>query len=286
MKKTNLLVGFVLLLQIATAQIQPNIYREANKAEMNAWVDSVYSSLTTDERIGQLFMVIADTHTTTANKNLIKRYIDQQKIGGILFSKGTIAKQANITNYAQEASKTPLFIALDGEWGLNMRLTDAPRFPRNMVLGSIKSDSLLYLYGKEVARQCKELGIHINFAPVLDVNSNPKNPVIGNRAFGANPENVAIKGVSYARGLEDGGVMAVAKHFPGHGDTSEDSHKTLPTIAHSRERLDSVELFPFQSYINAGLSGMMIAHLNIPNLNTNGLPSSLTPEIGDRKSVV
>ena len=280
MKKTSLLVGFVLLLQIATAQIQPNIYREANKAEMNAWVDSVYSSLTIDERIGQLFMVIADTHTTTANKNLIKRYIDQQKIGGILFSKGTIAKQANITNYAQEASKTPLFIALDGEWGLNMRLTDAPRFPRNMVLGSIKSDSLLYLYGKEVARQCKELGIHINFAPVLDVNSNPKNPVIGNRAFGANPENVAIKGVSYARGLEDGGVMAVAKHFPGHGDTSEDSHKTLPTIAHSRERLDSIELFPFQSYINAGLSGMMIAHLNIPNLNTNGLPSSLTPEIG------
>ncbi len=198
MKKTSLLVVFVLLLQIATAQIQPNIYREANKAEMNAWVDSVYSSLSTDERIGQLFMVIADTHTTTANKNLIKRYIDQQKIGGILFSKGTIAKQANITNYAQEASKTPLFIALDGEWGLNMRLTDAPRFPRNMVLGSIKSDSLLYLYGKEVARQCKELGIHINFAPVLDVNSNPKNPVIGNRAFGANPENVAIKGVSYA----------------------------------------------------------------------------------------
>ena len=280
MKKTNLLVGFVLLLQIATAQIQPNIYREANKAEMNAWVDSVYSSLTIDERIGQLFMVIADTHTTTANKNLIKRYIDQQKIGGILFSKGTIAKQANITNYAQEASKTPLFIALDGEWGLNMRLTDAPRFPRNMVLGSIKSDSLLYLYGKEVARQCKELGIHINFAPVLDVNSNPNNPVIGNRSFGENPEDVAIKGIAYARGLEDGGVMAVAKHFPGHGDTSEDSHKTLPTIAHSRERLDSIELFPFQSYINAGLSGMMIAHLNIPNLNTNGLPSSLTPEIG------
>ncbi|HZJ79974.1 MAG TPA: glycoside hydrolase family 3 N-terminal domain-containing protein [Dysgonamonadaceae bacterium] len=280
MKKTNLLVGFVLLLQIATAQIQPNIYRDANQAEMNAWVDSVYSSLTLDERIGQLFMVIANTDNTDANKNLIKRYIDQQKIGGILFSKGNITTQATLTNYAQKESKTPLFISLDGEWGLNMRLTDAPQFPRNMILGSIKNDSLLYLYGKEVARQCKELGIHINFAPVLDVNSNPNNPVIGNRAFGENPENVAIKGIAYARGLEDGGVMAVAKHFPGHGDTSEDSHKTLPTIAHSRERLDSVELFPFQSYINAGLSGMMVAHLNIPILNTRGLPSTLTPEIG------
>ena len=280
MKKTNLLVGFVLLLQIATAQIQPNIYREANKAEMNAWVDSVYSSLTIDERIGQLFMVIADTHTTTANKNLIKRYIDQQKIGGILFSKGTIAKQANITNYAQEASKTPLMIALDGEWGLNMRLTDAPRFPRNMALGAIKDDSLLYLYGKEVARQCKELGIHVNFAPVLDVNSNPRNPVIGSRSFGEDPQNVTNKSIAYSRGLEDGGVMAVAKHFPGHGDTSEDSHLTLPTIAHNRERLDSVELYPFKAYINAGLSGIMIGHLNIPALNTNGLPSSLTPEVG------
>ena len=282
MKKTSLLVGFVLFLQIATAQIQPTIYKNTNKTEMTAWVDSVYSSLTMDERIGQLFMVIADTHDTDANKNLIKRYIDQQNIGGILFSKGTIATQATLTNYAQKESKTPLFIALDGEWGLNMRLTDAPQFPRNMVLGAIKNDSLLYLYGKEVARQCKELGIHINFAPVLDVNSNPNNPVIANRAFGETPNNVANKGIAYARGLEDGGVMAVAKHFPGHGDTSEDSHKTLPTITHSRDRLDSVELFPFQSYINAGLSGMMIAHLNIPSLNTNGLPSSLTPDIGKK----
>ena len=280
MRKISLLVGFVLLLQIATAQIQPNLYRNADQATMNAWVDSVYSTLTVDERIGQLFMVIANTHNTDANKRLINRYIDQQKIGGILFSKGTIATQATLTNYAQKAAKTPLFIGLDGEWGLNMRLTDAPRFPRNMVLGAIRSDSLLYLYGKEVARQCKELGIHINFAPVLDVNSNANNPVIGDRSFGENPENVAIKGVAYARGLEDGGVMAVAKHFPGHGDTSEDSHKTLPTISHQKERLEKIELFPFMSYINAGLSGMMLGHLNVPALNTKGLPSTLTPQVG------
>lgn len=280
MKKTSLLVGFVLLLQIATAQIQPNLYRDADQTKMNAWVDSVYKTMTMEERIGQLFMIIANNRNTDANKLLIKRYIDEQKIGGILFSKGTIATQATLTNYAQKMSKTPLLIGLDGEWGLNMRLSDAPQFPRNMVLGAIRSDSLLYLYGKEVARQCKELGIHVNFAPVLDVNSNPNNPIIGDRAFGENPENVAIKGVAYARGLEDGGVMAVAKHFPGHGDTSEDSHKTLPTITHNKERLDVIELFPFMSYINAGLSGMMVGHLNVPSLQTNGLPSSLTAKVG------
>lgn len=279
MKITTLWIGFILLIQAATAQIQPNIYRKANQAEMNKWVDSVYSSLTQNERIGQLFMVIANTHDTEANKKLISRYIDQQKIGGILFSKGTIATQATLTNYAQKASKTPLFIGLDGEWGLNMRLTDAPKFPRNMVLGAIRSDSLLYLYGKEVARQCKELGIHLNFAPVLDVNSNPNNPIIGDRAFGENPKNVAIKGVAYAKGLEDGGVMAVAKHFPGHGDTAEDSHKTLPTISHNKVRLDEVELLPFKSYINAGLSGMMIGHLDVPSLNTKGLPATLTSQV-------
>ena len=268
------------MLQFASAQIQPNIFRQADKERMNAWVDSVYITMTDDERIGQLFMVIAETSNSSANKALINRYIKEQNIGGILFSKGTISNQATLTNYAQQASKTPLFIGLDGEWGLNMRLTDAPKFPRNMVLGAIKNDSLLYQYGKEVARQCKELGIHINFAPVLDVNSNPKNPVIGDRAFGENPENVAIKGVAYARGLEDGGVMAVAKHFPGHGDTAEDSHKTLPTIAHSKERLDKVELFPFVSYINAGLSGMMIGHLDVPSLKTNGQPSTLVSSIG------
>ena len=140
MKKTSLLVGFVLLLQIATAQIQPNLYRNADQAKMNAWVDSVYSTLTMEERIGQLFMVIANNHNTEANKKLINRYIEEQKIGGILFSKGTIATQATLTNYAQKRSKTPLFIGLDGEWGWNMRLSDAPKFPRNMVLGAIKSD--------------------------------------------------------------------------------------------------------------------------------------------------
>ena len=163
-----------------------------------------------------------------------------------------------------------------------MRLTDAPRYPRNQVIGAIQDEDILMLYGREVARQCREMGIHVNFAPVIDVHSNPNNPVIGTRSYGENPENVAKKGIAYAKGIEENGVMAVAKHFPGHGDTSEDSHKTLPTIAHDRERLEKVELFPFRQYIDAGLSGIMIGHLNVPALQTRGMPSSLSPEVGQK----
>jgi len=259
---------------------QPNLYRKADMEKMNTWVDSVYKSMSLDEKIGQLFMPVVGTNN--GNKATLNDYIINQKVGGLLFSKGTLSQQAELTNYAQSKTKTPLFIAADAEWGLSMRLSDAPDFPKNMVLGAITNDTLLYLYGKEVARQCREMGIHINFAPAIDVNSNPQNPVIGIRAFGSDPENVARKGISYAKGLEDNGVMAVAKHFPGHGDTSEDSHKTLPTIRHSSERLNKVELIPFRKYVEAGLSGIMIGHLNVPALNTNGMPASLSPNIGEK----
>lgn len=210
----------------------------------------------------------------------IAGYIKNQKVGGLLFSKGTLAQQAMSTNYAQSLSDVPLLIALDGEWGLSMRLTDAPEFPRNIIIGAITDDSLLTLYGKEVARQCREMGIHVNFAPSIDVHTNPDNPIIGTRSYGENPLNVARQGIAFARGLESNGVMAVAKHFPGHGDTSHDSHKTLPTIRHSRERLEEVELYPFREYVNAGLSGIMSGHLNVPQLKTKGMPASLSPAIG------
>ncbi|NLH29997.1 MAG: glycoside hydrolase, partial [Bacteroidales bacterium] len=259
---------------------QLNLYREADKEKMHAWVDSVYKSMNLDEKIGQLFMPVVEPNNRYKAK--LNDYIRNQKVGGILFGKGTLSQQAELINYAQSITKTPLFIAADAEWGLSMRLSDAPDFPKNMVLGAITNDTLLYLYGKEVARQCREMGIHINFAPAIDVNSNPQNPVIGTRAFGSDPENVARKGIAYAKGLEDNGVLAVAKHFPGHGDTSEDSHKTLPTINHSSERLNEVELMPFRKYIEAGLSGIMIGHLNVPALNTNGMPASLSPNIGEK----
>ena len=281
-RQTKIKILSLFLLALCTlstpAQVVPTLYQQADQEEMCRWVDSVYATLTQEEKVGQLFMPIAAPSNSWRSR--ISEYVRNQKVGGILFSKGTLAQQAEITNFAQNISGVPLLIALDGEWGLSMRLTDAPKFPQNIIVGAITDDSLLTLYGKEVARQCREMGIHINFAPSIDVHTNPDNPVIGTRSYGENPENVARQGIAFARGLEANGVMAVAKHFPGHGDTSDDSHKTLPTIRHSRERLEEVELYPFREYVNAGLSGIMSGHLNVPELKTDGMPSSLTPEIG------
>jgi beta-glucosidase-like glycosyl hydrolase/CubicO group peptidase (beta-lactamase class C family) len=257
----------------------PTLYDRVDKAKMNRWVDSVYNQMSRDERIGQLFMPIVPADNTEANKNAIRNLINNQKIGGLLFSKGTPLNQAELTNYIRRTAKTPLMISLDGEWGLSMRLSNTARFPYNIMLGAIQNDSLLYYYGLEVARQCKLMGIHVNFAPDMDVNSNPANPVIGYRSFGENPERVARLGIMYSKGLEAGGVMAVAKHFPGHGDTSADSHKTLPVITHDRKRLDDTELKPFKEYIDAGLSGIMVGHLDIPALDTKRQPSSLSETI-------
>jgi len=262
----------------APAQVVPRLYQQADKENMQRWVDSVYATLTVEEKVGQLFMPIAEPNRGWKGK--IAGYIQHQKVGGLLFSKGTLAQQADVTNYAQSISGVPLLIALDGEWGLSMRLHDAPVFPQNLITGAIQDEELMTLYGREVARQCREMGIHVNFAPTIDVHSNPGNLVIGTRSYGENPLNVARQGVAFARGLEDNGVMAVAKHFPGHGDTSDDSHKTLPTINHRRERLEEVELYPFREYVNAGFSGIMSGHLNVPELQTKGMPASLSPEVG------
>ena len=280
MNRWPLLSFFCLYTAFASAQVATTLHAQADKEEMTRWVDSVYASMTADERVGQLFMPIVEPRGGWKKK--VEEYITQQKVGGLLFSKGTLASQAEVTNYAQAISRVPLMVALDGEWGLSMRLSDAPPYPRNLIIGAIQDEETLMLYGKEVARQCREMGIHINFAPSLDVHTNPLNPVIGTRSYGENPQEVARLGIAYARGLEANGVMAVAKHFPGHGDTAEDSHKTLPTIIHQNERLEEVELYPFRKYIESGLSGMMTGHLNVPALNTKGLPSSLSPEIGLR----
>ncbi|WP_298650863.1 glycoside hydrolase family 3 N-terminal domain-containing protein [uncultured Proteiniphilum sp.] len=280
MKKILFLCIAVVCPMLVSAQVTPGLYEQADKQAMSRWVDSVYAKMTLDEKVGQLFMPIVEPNSGWRTR--ISGYIRNQKVGGLLFSKGTLAQQADLTNYAQQIADIPLLIALDGEWGLSMRLTDAPKYPRNMIIGAIQDEEMVRLYGREVARQCREMGIHVNFAPSLDVHSNPKNPIIGSRSYGENPVNAAKKGIAYAKGLEENGVMAVAKHFPGHGDTSEDSHKTLPTIAHNRERLEQVELLPFREYINAGLSGMMTGHLNVPALETKGMPASLSPEVGIR----
>ncbi|GHV22551.1 hypothetical protein FACS189428_4780 [Clostridia bacterium] len=245
---------------------------------MNHWVDSIFDTMTTDEKIGQLFMIIADPRPSYHNR--ILNNIRDQKVGGILFSAGKLSDEAESINLYQKNSRIPLFISFDGEWGLAMRLNDTPRFPKNRMLGAIQDNEWMRLYGEEMGRECKELGIQINFAPVLDVNVNPDNPVIGARSFGENQQLVTEKGLAYSLGLEKMQVMAVGKHFPGHGDTANDSHKTLPKIDQDRSRLDSVELYPFVQYIRAGFSGMMTGHLSIPALDDKShLPASLSPQI-------
>lgn len=251
----------------------------ANSPEAKAWVDSVFASMSSLQRIGQLFVPVVDPTNHTAAKTTLRNYVATNSVGGLLFSKGSLNDYATLFNYAQSLAKTPLLITLDGEWGLSMRIPDSPRFPYSMSLGAISNDQLLYDYGMEVARECRRLGIHVNFAPVLDVNSNPDNPVIGYRSFGENPERVANAAISYSMGLEDGGVMSVGKHFPGHGDTSSDSHKTLPTLTHSFSRLDSVDLYPFKQYIAADLAGVMVGHLCVPAIDASGVPASLSHKI-------
>ena len=210
----------------------------------------------------------------------LKDAVDTYKVGGLLFSGGKMQTQAELTNQAQRMAKLPLMITFDGEWGLAMRLRGTPVFPRNMVLGCIQDNRLIHAYGREVARQCKQIGAQVNFAPVADVNINPKNPVINTRSFGENPIQVADKVIAYASGLEEGGVLSVCKHFPGHGDTDIDSHKALPVLPFTRERLDSVELYPFKRAIRAGLGGMMVGHLQVPIIEpVGGLPSSLSRNV-------
>ncbi len=281
MKKSLILLFALCLTTAAFCRKIPKIYAgQADSLAMKHWVDSVFDSMTPEERIGQLFMPVVEVKNTAANKEVIRKYIQDYKVGGMLYSKGTASDQAELTNYAQSIARIPAFVSLDGEWGLSMRLEGTPRFPRNMMLGAITNDSLLYAYGREVGRECREMGIHINFAPVLDLNSNPANPVIGTRSFGEDKEAVAKKGIAYGEGLESYGVMAVGKHFPGHGDTAEDSHHLLPKLTHNAERMYSYEIDPFRRYIDAGLSGMLTAHLAIPSLDTeNNRPSSLSPKI-------
>ena len=231
------------------------------------WVDNKLQSMTLKQKIGQLFIHTVAPYTTQSNKQNISDAVKEYGIGGLLFSGGEIGKQIELTNYAQSMAEIPLLITFDGECGLAMRLKGTPSFPRNRVLGCIQNDTLLYEYGKEVARQLREIGVHVNFAPVADIDNNPKNPVINTRSFGSDRENVARKVVAYSRGLQDGGVLAVCKHFPGHGDTEVDSHKSLPVLPFTRERLDSIELYPFRKAIEVGVGGMMVGHLNVTSLD-------------------
>ena len=239
--------------------------KAVNTAEQQ-WVDSVFSSLTENERIGQLFMIRAHSDKDSVYEAQVDSLIREFKVGGLCFFQGTPEKQAALTNrYQATSSKVPLLIAMDAEWGLGMRLRNSTiSFPKQLTLGAISDNRLIYEMGREIARQCRRIGVHVNFAPVADINNNPANPVINSRSFGEDRSNVSAKCFQYMMGMQDAGVLACAKHFPGHGDTGTDSHFDLPVIKHTRNRLDSLELFPFRVLSQYGIGSMMIAHLNIP----------------------
>lgn len=244
------------------------------------WVDSVYNTLTKEERIGQLFMVAAYSGTKNYNEEAITKLVAAHQIGGVIFMQGGPARQAALTNKYQHMAQVPLLVSMDAEWGLGMRLDSVKSFPRQMMLGATRDSSLLYKMGLAIGKQCKRLGVHINFAPDVDVNNNAANPVINSRSFGEYKHWVIRLARAYMRGMQQQGVIACAKHFPGHGDTNVDSHLDLPLINKTVEQLDTLELMPFKAMIAAGVRSIMVAHLEVPALDTTPhLPTTLSPNV-------
>ena len=241
------------------------------------WVDSTYTALSLKEKIGQLYMIQVFSNQDQATKKSILNQIKTNYIGGVIYSNGGPIRQAQLNNELQAASKIPLLVGMDAEWGLSMRLDSTYAFPWNMTLGAVKDMSLIRQTGIQIGEHCKRIGVHFNFAPVVDINTNPNNPIIGNRSFGEDKNEVSKRAWAFMEGMQSAGVLANAKHFPGHGDTSSDSHKTLPTINFSAKRIDSVELYPYKKLISKNLSSVMVAHLNVPNLDSrSNYPSSLS----------
>lgn len=237
--------------------------------------------MTDEERLGQLFIIRAHSDKGPEHIESVKKLITDYHVGGLCFFQGNPQGQAELTNEYQNLAKLPLMISMDAEWGLGMRFKDGVvQFPRQLMMGAVQDNSLIYDFGKEVARECRRLGVHLNFAPVIDINNNPNNPVINDRSFGEDKYNVALKGFQYMKGLQDGQVMACAKHFPGHGDTDADSHFELPLIKHDSAHLYNLELYPFQFLAKQGLQSLMVAHLSVPALDsTKNLPTTLSRKV-------
>lgn len=255
-------------------------YSQVYRFTEDAWVDSIYHTLSPEQRIAQLIMAAAYSSPDQDNEKELTEMITRYQLGGLIFFKGSPERQVNMQNRLQAISPIPLWIGMDLEWGLNMRLDSTIKFPRQMALAAFDDDSLIYEMGREIGRECRRMGIHVNFAPVADINNNPNNPVINDRSFGENKYVVARKALAYMRGLQDEGVMACIKHFPGHGDTETDSHFDLPLLPFSHERLDSLELFPFQYLIDSGAMSLMTAHLYVSSMDPAPLQaSSISPRI-------
>jgi len=234
---------FTFLTEITSAQEVSKI----DFSKSDPWVDSVFNSLTFEEKVGQLFMIAAYSNRDTSHLQYLKKQVTENKVGGLIYFQGSPTAQAKMINELQGLSKTPLLISMDAEWGLGMRLDSTISYPKQLMLGAIQDDELIYEMGQQIALQLKRLGVQINFAPVIDINNNAKNPVINYRSFGESKYEVTKKGYHYMLGMQDQNILATGKHFPGHGDTDSDSHKTLPIITHSKSHLDEIELLPIQA---------------------------------------
>ena len=278
--KKNILLGLLIAFSYNLSAQRLDPLRTKDFVAQEIWVDSIMNGMSVDEKIGQLFMIQAYSNLDKKHEDLIAEMITTYHVGSLIFMQGTPEKQVELNNRYQDSAKVPLLIGFDGEWGLDMRLKNTYRFPWNMTLGAIRNDSLIKQFGKHLGQHAKRIGIHVNFAPVIDINVNPENPIIGNRSFGENKENVTDKAIAFIQGMQSEGVLANGKHFPGHGDTAADSHHTLPLLNFNEARLDSIELYPYKKTFDVGLASVMTAHLNIPSLEADAnLPTSLSKNV-------
>ena len=262
------------------AQFSPkNITKDLDKKAVK-YADSLYAKLSMDERIGQLYIVALYTNKDQNHISGVRKLVEQEKIGGIILMQDDAEQEIALVNEFQKKSRVPMLFGMDAEWGLYQRIKTAHKFPWAMTLGAIQDNNLVYEMASKIAEDAKKMGIYWNFAPVVDVNTNPKNPIIGNRSFGSDVQNVIAKSLAYAQGLQDNGVLAAIKHFPGHGDTDVDSHLDLPVVKHSLERLNKIELAPFKALMDKKIGGVMIAHLYVPQLEKGkNIPASISYDI-------
>ncbi|MGG7553425.1 glycoside hydrolase family 3 protein [Chryseobacterium arthrosphaerae] len=262
------------------AQYQPKNTTADDLKKAKQWVDKTYRNLSQDEKLGQLFIVALYTNKGEDYISQIRNIVTNDKIGGLILMQDDAAREINLVNEFQQKSKVPLMIGMDAEWGLFQRIATAHKFPWAMTLGAIQDKNLVYQMSAKIAEDCHRMGINWDFAPVVDVNTNPNNPIIGNRSFGSEVDNVISSALSYSNGLQDNNILAAIKHFPGHGDTSTDSHLDLPLVSHNTDRLNTVELAPFKALMDKGIGGVMVAHLYVPSLESGkGIPASVSKNI-------
>ena len=280
-RKSKISISILLLLFLnVSAQYQPKNLTKADERKANDWVNKTYNSLSQEEKLGQLFIIALYTNKGEDYINNVRNIVVNEKIGGLILMQDDAAREINLVNEFQSKSKVPLMIGMDAEWGVFQRIATAHKFPWAMTLGAIQDKNLITEMAAKIAEDCKRMGINWDFAPVVDVNTNPENPIIGNRSFGSEVSNVVNSALAYSKGLQDNNILAAIKHFPGHGDTNTDSHLDLPVVSHDLKRLNKIELAPFKELMNKGIGGVMVAHLYIPALESEkGVPASVSKNI-------